>query len=48
MNIFILSNYVAWMLIAVFTASLFVDFLKNEITNKKDASNKRRCSDEER
>jgi len=39
MNIFILSNYVAWMLIAVITASLLVDFLKNEITNKEDASN---------
>jgi hypothetical protein len=48
MNIFILSNYVAWILIAVIAAFLLIDFLKNEITNKRDSSNKRRYSDEER
>ena len=42
MNIFILSNYVAWILTAVITASLLSDFIKN------DALSDRRYPDEER
>lgn len=48
MNIYILSNSVAWILIALITAFLLTDFVKNEISSKKDASNEKRCSDEGR
>ena len=48
MNIFILSNYAAWILTALITAFLLTDFIKNETSNRKDISNKRRHSDEGR
>ncbi len=48
MNIFILSNYVAWILTAVITASLLSDFIKNEFLRKKDALSDRRYPYEER
>ena len=48
MNIYILSNSVAWILIALITAFLLTDFIKNEISSKKKASNEARYSDEER
>ena len=48
MNIYILSNYAAWILTALITGFLLTDFVKNEISNKKDASHEKRCSDEDR
>ena len=48
MNIYILSNYAAWILTALITAFLLTDFIKNEISSKKKASNEARCSHEER
>lgn len=48
MNIYILFNYAAWILTALITVFLLTDFVKNEISSKKDASNKKRCSDEGR
>ncbi len=48
MNIFIFFNYAAWILTALITAFLLTDFIKNEISSKKKASNEASCSDEER
>lgn len=48
MNVYIFSNYAAWILTALITAFLLTDFIKNEISSKKDASNEKRCSDEDR
>ncbi len=48
MNIFMLSNYVAWILTALITALLLTDFIKNEFRGRKNASNEGRFSDEER
>lgn len=48
MNIYILSSYAAWILTALITVFLLTDFVKNEISSKKDASNEKRCSDEDR
>ena len=48
MNIYIFSNYAAWILTALITAFLLADFIKNEILSKKKASNEERYSDENR
>lgn len=47
MNIFIFSNYAAWILTALITAFLLTDFVKNEISSEKHALNDKRYSDEE-
>jgi hypothetical protein len=48
MNIYILSNYAAWILTSLIAAFLLTDFVKNEISSNKEVSNGRRYSDEER
>ena len=40
MNIFIFSNFVAWILTVTIAVSLFVDFFKNETSSKSVESDR--------